>query len=951
MAGTSKAKTDPFKGRVIPSKWDFQNTITDVSGSHDVWYPASKDDVATAIDLSKNQKTFVRSGKQVARQDEVDGSDGVVINLSELVNVTIDGNKVVVEAAATPEDIVEHLTEHKLALPLSDDPLKSIASNVLNESVSYLTRSLGPLPDYISEIKAVKPDGTPIAFPASTGVSCLAQFQESKGVITEVTFEAVPAQSLWMQRFSFPYPGYDEFLRLSQGLFLGSDIPENCDLVLDFYSGSHLMPIVRITALGVAEKGESELKELVATVVSNLPSVAAVISDLPSGRAPELLTGSDVLEAIAGKGQGAGLDPTIYSEKLHSIEASGQDRAAFIVEYVDDVHSGVSYRENGEGKLHRDLQISARLQINRDNALEVTGYAYTPRLIESSTSTILLAAPAARTETPLHEVVPQTPPLSLPAPSGPIPNFKGDVFEPEELGYLSRTKVYATTSYPEKELPLMVAYPRDIEDIKAAIAYARSNKLHIVARSGGHQYSGKSSGDSKTIVLSMDAFDHLSVSGNIAKVGPAILLTVLAERFKQEGITIPHGECPKVAIGGHAQTGGYGHLVRNFGLALDHVEAFDIVLADGNIRTVTRPAHDSLPSSAQDELDREIFWGVLGGNAGSFGIVTNYTFKCIEDTDYPNSYGYTTTRKYEKSRFQKLMKLVQAMSKGIEDGTLTADIDFMMTVESSKIPFLPVMLVEAVDTNFDGEDTGSIKNQILQSIIDAASSEQANWEKSEYRKRSLSSLSDSFVRRFPATTLDGREFQFPYKKRINCTTNALTDDFIQQFVNMVDKVVMETKGVKLVFQMLMGGGAYQNTERRQATSIPHRDYVFCFIFDLFYRKGYEETAVDLQQKMQIIVDKHFSGNQEQRVFWGSFGDTDISKNEVRQMYYDSEEQYERLQKLKQLVDPNDIFHTTLTVQLPGENATLASSLRQSMVKLISPLRRWLDLGLQRMSFL
>jgi FAD/FMN-containing dehydrogenase len=924
MTKTSKAKAKRFKGRIVPSKWDFQNTITDVLGSHYVWYPASKDDVATAIDLSKNQKTFVRSGKQVVRQDEViedDKSNVVVINLGDLANVTINGNKVVVEAAATSEDIVEHLAKHNLALPLSDDPLKSIASNVLNESISYLTRSLGLVPDYISKINAVKPDGTTITFQSSMGVSCLAQCQESKGIITEITFEAVSAQNLWMQRFSFPYPGDDEFLRLARGLFLESDIPQNCDLVLDCYSGSHLMPIVRITALGVSEKGESELKDRVAAVISDLPSVVAVVSNLPSGRASEILTGFDALEAIAGKGQGAGLDPTIYSEQLHSIEASGQDRAAFIVEYVDDVYSGVSYRENGEGKLHRDLQISARLQINRDNALEVTGYAYTPRSIEFSTSTILAAAPTARIKTPLHQGATQTPPLSFATPPEPIPNFKGDVFKPEDLGYLSRVKVYATTSYLDMDLnPLMVAYPRDIADITAAIAFARAKNLHIVARSGGHQYSGKSSGDSKTIVLSMDAFDLLTVSGNIANVGPAVPLTVLADRFKDAEISIPHGECPKVAIGGHAQTGGYGHLVRNFGLALDYVEAFDIVLADGKLRTVNRPIQGSLPSSDEEKLNREIFWGVLGGNAGSFGIVTNYTFNCIKDGDYPNSCGYAATKPYKKIRFQKLMELVQKLSQGVKEGTLSADIDLMMTVESTRILFFPVMLVEVVHKNLLVENRNVIEDEILQSIDEAFSSEQSIWEYSrppEYENRPLSELSNSFVRRFPATTLDGREFRYPYKKRINCTANALTDDFIRQFVDIVDKVLMETEGVKLVFQMLMGGGAYQHTERRQATSIPHRDYVFCFVFDLFYREGYEETAKELQERMQTVVDEHFSGNQEQRVFWGSFGDTNISNKEIRQMYYDSEEQYTRLQQLKQKVDPNDIFHTTLTVQLPG----------------------------------
>jgi hypothetical protein len=37
---------------------------------------------------------------------------------------------------------------------------------------------------------------------------------------------------------------------------------------------------------------------------------------------------------------------------------------------------------------------------------------------------------------------------------------------------------------------------------------------------------------------------------------------------------------------------------------------------------------------------------------------------------------------------------------------------------------------------------------------------------------------------------------------------------------------------------------------------------------------------------------------------------------LEKMYYDSEEQYKKLQELKKRVDPTDIFHTNLTVQLP-----------------------------------
>jgi FAD/FMN-containing dehydrogenase len=43
-----------------------------------------------------------------------------------------------------------------------------------------------------------------------------------------------------------------------------------------------------------------------------------------------------------------------------------------------------------------------------------------------------------------------------------------------------------------------------------------------------------------------------------------------------------------VNIGGHAQTGGYGHIQHSFGLGIDYVQAFDIILADGTSKQVVR---------------------------------------------------------------------------------------------------------------------------------------------------------------------------------------------------------------------------------------------------------------------------------------------------------------------------------------------------------------------------
>ena len=835
----------------------------------------------------------------------VDGTDAVVINLSELEHVTIKKDKVKAEAAATTKQIAEHLAKHALVLPLSDNPLKSIASNVLHEEPSYLMRSLGSLSDYISKIRAVQPSGKTVTLKGSAHASCVDQCKAANAVITEIEFKATPAKDLWMLRETCPYPGQERFLNIARALFVKTKLSKRTDLVLDAYNGPHDIPLMRITALGSSKKGKKKLKKLVKK------ALASIQADLTPDIIEETCTGFVVLDAIADTGQSAALDPAIDSERLHSIVEADDDLDDFLIRHAEQVHRGIAFGDNSSGKLNSDLHLSTRIQVNRDNGFEVTGYAYTPNLtVEPSTATRLRA-------TPLHTGVPL--PDTLIEPTNPIPNFQGDVYEPKDMGYKPRSRQYATSSYPmAKMTPFMVAYPRDIDDISAAIAFARAKQKRIVARSGGHQYSGKSSGGSGTIVLSMDAFNHLRISGNIVEVGPAIRLTLLAQRFKRQGITIPHGECSKVAIGGHTQTGGYGHLLRSFGLALDFVQAFDIVLANGSQRTVTRPAPDSSPTTADEKLDQEIFWGVLGGNAGSFGIVTNYKFECIKDSDHPNSYGFSAIRKYRKDRFLKLMKEVQEWTKGVANETLPSGIDFMMTVESAGRSPIPLMLVELVHANLGGKDETVNGDQEFRSIIKAASSGANFWERLlvDRGQKSLATLSDSFVRRWPTMTLDGREFKYPYKKRINCTMNALSDTFIKKLVTLINKVVNNEPGVQLIFQMLIGGGAYQNTKRRPATSIPHRDYVYCFIFDLFFKRGFEETANELQREMQHLVDTHFSQAQELRVFWGTFDDTDISKQAVRKMYYNSDDQYARLQKLKQRVDPNDVFHTELTVQLP-----------------------------------
>ena len=88
-----------------------------------------------------------------------------------------------------------------------------------------------------------------------------------------------------------------------------------------------------------------------------------------------------------------------------------------------------------------------------------------------------------------------------------IQDIQGAQFTPITDGYSTYSYQYATSSLATQHAmnPGLVVRPKNVEDIKKTILYAKENKKAIAIRTGGHQYSGASSTGPNNIQLDLSA--------------------------------------------------------------------------------------------------------------------------------------------------------------------------------------------------------------------------------------------------------------------------------------------------------------------------------------------------------------------------------------------------------------------------------------------------------------
>ncbi|XLU51470.1 hypothetical protein S245_046284 [Arachis hypogaea] len=169
--------------------------------------------------------------------------------------------------------------------------------------------------------------------------------------------------------------------------------------------------------------------------------------------------------------------------------------------------------------------------------------------------------------------------------------------------------------------PLVIVTPLHASHVQATIICSQLHGLQIRTRSGGHDLEGLSYISQVPFVI-IDFMKYRNIQVDVEKrtawvqAGATIGELYYSISKKSKTLAFPAGVCPSVGVGGHFSGGGYGYLMRKYGLAADNI--IDAHMVDVKGRFLDREA-----------MGEDLFWAIRGGGGASFGVILACKVKLV----------------------------------------------------------------------------------------------------------------------------------------------------------------------------------------------------------------------------------------------------------------------------------------------------------------------------------
>ncbi len=192
-------------------------------------------------------------------------------------------------------------------------------------------------------------------------------------------------------------------------------------------------------------------------------------------------------------------------------------------------------------------------------------------------------------------------------------SLRGELIVPGDPGYDAARAVY--NGMIDKR-PAAIARCRDVADVITCVNFGREHGVELAVRSGGHNAGGLGVWDDALVIdLSQLRSTTVDPANHTVRADAGCTWGDVDHATVAFGMATPSGFLASTGVAGLTLGGGIGYLSRRFGLTVDNLLAADVVLADGTFVTASETSHSDL------------FWALRGGG-GNFGIVTSFTFRC-----------------------------------------------------------------------------------------------------------------------------------------------------------------------------------------------------------------------------------------------------------------------------------------------------------------------------------
>ncbi|KAI9429222.1 FAD-binding domain-containing protein [Lactarius indigo] len=158
--------------------------------------------------------------------------------------------------------------------------------------------------------------------------------------------------------------------------------------------------------------------------------------------------------------------------------------------------------------------------------------------------------------------------------------------------------------------------PGSAADVGVILRILGSTRTPFAVKGGGHALNPGFSSTSG-VQISLTRFSNIELNNATGTVdaGPGVTWDQVYAALDSTGVNVVGGRIPTVGVSGLTLGGGYSFLSNQYGLSIDNMEGYELVLPNGTIANVTQSNKD--------------LWFALRGGGNNFGIVTKFTYKAV----------------------------------------------------------------------------------------------------------------------------------------------------------------------------------------------------------------------------------------------------------------------------------------------------------------------------------